>query len=376
MSILIAPGSYKGTIKSNLATQIIARAVERAFPTTPVHQLVIADGGEGTLETIETHLRATTRTFQVQDPLGRPVQGAITFVGTNIAVIESAQAVGFSLLRPTEMNPFIASSAGLGHLISCALDNGANKILVTMGDSSIMDMGVGMLAALGVQFFDASGSPLTPNLSNMASIASFHDAPLKAICAQTEFACLVDTDDYLCGADGQVQLYGRQKGLADADIPLVEASFSHFAALMQRHLGVDVTRVPRATGSGGVAAAMHAFMGAPLHNTLEYLTDWFNLPPLISQADVVITGEGRLDNQTKFGKVPYFIARRATKLCIGLFGSYTQEGLDDLRSICPQFLPFTLNPEFSTQNPEAGLYDLAFFVAQIMGQHDVRRQHA
>ena len=356
MKILVIPGSYKNTMKSYSATGIIADAVQYAMPEADVQRFVIADGGEGTLEVFQTHFNSNNENHFIQNPLGKQVLAQIGFIDDQTAVIETSQAVGFSLLAPDEFNPFIASSYGVGELISIAIKKGIKKILVTMGDSSTMDMGIGMLNALGVKFITADGNSIIPKLEDLPRIVEIDDTAIRTIRDQIEFLGLVDTNDYLCGEIGQVQLYGKQKGLMASDIPIVESSYLHFSAIIQRMFGIDVTKLAGATGSGGIGAALHAFLDAKIINTLDYLSEKTNILTNINNADIVITGEGCLDNQTKFGKVPFFVASNCNSMCVGIFGRYTDEGFTDIKNVCSNFLAFTLNPETAIKEPGDSLY--------------------
>jgi glycerate kinase len=165
---------------------------------------------------------------------------------------------------------------------------------------------------------------------------------------------------------GQVRLYGRQKGLRDADIPEVESAFLHFASLIEKRFGVDVTRVVRSTGSGGLAAALHAFLNANLVNTLEYLSEHLNLVPTIRSADIAITGEGCLDRTTKLGKVPYFVAKSSSRRCIALVGSYTPEGFNDMTTVCNKCAIVPLNPELALSRPREALRDAAKSICVLL----------
>jgi glycerate 2-kinase len=372
MKVVVAPGSYKSTLTSVSAAKVIAKAVSHYLPTAAVTTLVLADGGEGTLEVFQAHFGANVRTTSARNPLGREISARVGFLPNDIAIIESAEAVGFSLLRSHEMRPFLASSAGLGELIRFAVDRGARHIYVTMGDSAIMDLGVGMLHALGMKFFDAKGRSLTPTLRNMQEIASFDDSEAHVL-RSSSITCLVDTDDFLCGSDGQVQLYGRQKGLGESDIGRVEASYRHFASVIFRKLGVDITTLPRATGSGGVAAALHAFGRAPLLNTLDYLDERLHFTTQIGDADLVVTGEGLLDHQTKFGKVPFFVAKHTRSVCVGIFGSFTSQGLKDLSAVCRNVFPFVMNPKDALYSPEQALWSAATSIFGTVGAASAAR---
>ncbi len=366
MRVLVAPGSYKGTLKSIVATDIIANTVLEVLPNALIEKLVLADGGEGTLETFSTHFGCITETYSIRNPVGAVIDANLGFLREDTSVIETSQAIGLSLIAPSERNPFMTSSYGVGELIKHAVRRGAKHILVTMGDSATMDMGIGMLHALGVKFYSVSGEIIFPTLNNLNQIIDFDDGEIQNLRDNVIFVGLADTDDYLCGEIGQVRLFGKQKGLPESQIPSVELAYVHFSQVIQRRFGVDVTRVIRASGSGGLAATLYAFLKADLVNTLDYLSRKMQLDSLFGGADLVVTGEGCLDNQTKLGKVPHFVASRTVNKCIGIVGSFTQEGLDDLRRACRQFSIFCINPAIAMTNPRHALREAVLSVFSLV----------
>ena len=355
--IVAAPGSYKGTIISRRACDIIVDATQAVFSGATIEKLTLADGGEGTLEMFDSHFGCVTHTHKVLGPLGMQVDARIGFMAGRTAIVETAQAIGLSLLDPTERDPLAASTYGVGEMIKEAIRRDATEIVVTLGDSATMDMGVGMLSALGVKFYCANGELHSPTLRSLAEIVDFDDRSLRALRERVTFVGLADTDDYLCGEVGQVRLFGKQKGLPSGMIPAVERAYLHFADVIKGRLGVDVIQLVRASGSGGLGAALHAFLGAPLHNTLDYMATKVDLCEPLAKADLVITGEGRLDEQTKLGKVPYFVAARVKKLCIAIVGSYTLRGWDEMEKASKHCSIFCLNPELAMINPEQALRD-------------------
>jgi glycerate kinase len=223
----------------------------------------------------------------------------------------------------------VTSTFGVGELIKRVASEGARRVFVTMGDSATMDMGIGMLSALGVRFFDGHVPIEAPGMRDLARVTHFDSSPLTSL-GDISITGLVDTKDFLCGTWGQAEVYGRQKGILKKDIHAADAALRNFAEVIGRQLGIDVTRLSMGTGSGGLGASLHAFFHAPLLHTPEYFWNRIDLDAVISSADLVITGEGRLDGQTRWGKVPHFIASRSAGPCVAIVGSYTETGRSDL----------------------------------------------
>lgn len=366
MHIVIAPGSYKGTLKSIEAVKTIAAAIPADTPGLTVEELVLADGGEGTLEAFRSLFGGRVESCPVRSPLGAGIQAGLLFMENNTAVVETAQAIGLSLLAPDQRDPFGTSSRGVGELITHATGRGATRVLVTMGDSATMDMGIGMLSSLGVRFYTRSGEISAPSLRHLAHIVDFDDTALEPLRAKVQFLGLADTDDYLCGDTGQVRLFGAQKGLLPSHVQGVELAYINFAKVIQRRLGPNVLAVVRSSGSGGLGAALHAFLHAKLVNTLDYLSRVTPMDDVIRRADVVITGEGCLDRQTCLGKVPHFVARRASRLCVAIVGSHTCEGLADFQAACRGAAVVCLNPNLALTEPRRALFEAMSSVMALL----------
>ncbi|AVP96486.1 hypothetical protein C7S18_04420 [Ahniella affigens] len=358
--IVIAPGTFKGTLRSLTAANIIGRALRTHLPRSSVSKVVIADGGEGTLEMLRSYFNVRLDAVWVSGPTRARVRARRAWFSRSAAFLESSQAIGLSLAPPGNLNPMSATSRGLGELIFHTIKDGARTVQISMGDSAVMDVGVGMLAALGVVFYSRSGPIENPSLRDLARVVDFNVAKYATLLGGVSVECLVDTDDFLCGAFGQASMYGAQKGLRPEDRNFVEDSILHFCELIKAQIGIDIRGLKRASGSGGVAGALHAFSSAALHNTLEYFSSRHNVgwDAMLSSADVVITGEGRLDEQTRFGKVPHFVARRVKGRCVVIAGSTTSAGIKDLESVCSRVSVVELGP--------AGLRDARFAISSAV----------
>lgn len=360
------PGSYKGTLTSLEASEIIGAAVGEVLPNVDRHVSVVTDGGEGTIDAFLHNFGGKVRTYEVLGPLGVPVQARTHWSSDQVAVLESAQAVGYSQVPQAKRDPWIMSSFGLGQLIQRVLADGAREIYITMGDSATMDIGIGMLAALGVKFFSNGSAIADPHMKDLTAITRFDHSALTRL-INIPITVLCDTKDYLCGADGQAVAYGPQKGISPEDVPLADAALTNFSRLIEQELRTDVTRLQMGSGSGGIAAAISAFFGAPLKHTPEYLANKIDLLSDIRSADLIITGEGRLDDQTRWGKVPHFAASNGKCHCVAIVGSYTATGRRDLEEACEGSLSvITMNPECALSEPRLCLFEAARAVGLLL----------
>lgn len=330
--ILVAPGSFKGSLTSVEATDEIVDVLHRELPEHEVSHLYLADGGEGTLQVLYKNFGGQLLTETVEDAFGAHVRATLYLQGRS-AVIESAQVIGGN--RPGyTLNPWRASTYGIGELILAAIDLGAQSVTVTMGDSLTMDMGVGMLAALGVRFYSGKQLLNRPTLSDLHAITSFDFSSADRLLRTTSFRALVDTFDYVCGPHGQAHMYGPQKGLTLQDTVRAEAALRNFCRVIVDRFGIDVAELPLGGGSGGLAASLHSFLSAPLSHTVTCLDSALDITETIRNAEYVVTGEGCLDRQSRWGKVPYYVASRTTGRCVILVGDYSEEGLRDLERVC------------------------------------------
>jgi len=371
--ILIVPASYKTTLSSLEVVQVLFELLQSELPEHLVEARVITDGGEGTVDAFEYNFNGVVKAYEVTGPLGQPVQAKVCWLDSRSAVLESSQVVGYSLVPPSRRDPWQASSFGVGELIRRLVVDGAREIFVTMGDSAIMDMGVGMLDALGVEFYAGRRKIERPRLGDLNDVTYF-STESSAQLAHVSMTGLVDTKDYLCGSRGQAETYGHQKGMRESERSAVENALYRFTRVIAEQRKVDVARLPMATGSGGLAAALHAFQGAPLIHTPEYFSRRVGLDDSLQSADYVITGEGCLDDQTRWGKVPYFVASRCSGTCVAIVGSYTEEGRRDLSEASANRIAlFTLDAGSAISHPRKALAAIGRVVANYISQEAGRQ---
>lgn len=313
LSVLIAPDSFKGSASSREVGELLEQGVRRVVPNARVRRFLIADGGEGTVDAVVSARGGEIREVTVSGPLGEPVRARYGLVDSTTAVIEMAEASGITLIDQTSDNARRASSLGVGQVILDAIGAGARRVLIGLGGSATSDGGVGMAKALGVRFLDAAGEPVPCGLAGLEHLASIDLSGLVPEVRDVEFVALTDVSNPLCGPAGAVHVYGPQKGIEAADLERYDGWMLAYARLLARELDRDVASVPGAGAAGGLGAALLAYCGARIEPGIEYILDAIGLEQAMEGVDLVLTGEGRMDAQSAFGKAPVGVARRAQR---------------------------------------------------------------
>lgn len=329
MKIVIAPDSFKESLSALEVARAIEAGCREIFPDAEYRKVPVADGGEGTAETLVEATGGTLVRLPVTGPLGVPVEGFFGLSGDGgLAVIEAAAANGLVLVPRERRDPRVTTTRGVGELIRAALDRGARHLIVGIGGSATNDGGAGMLQALGVRLEDASGAEIGFGGAALAGLARIDvsglDPRLKD--CRVEVAC--DVDNPLCGPHGASAVFGPQKGATPEIVAELDANLARFARLIAETLGVAVAEAPGAGAAGGLGAALLGFLGAELRPGIDIVTRAVGLAEAVADADLVITGEGRIDGQTAHGKTPIGVARvakRFGKPVIGIAGSLTDE---------------------------------------------------
>jgi glycerate kinase len=311
MRVLVAPQEYKGTLTAVEAAEIIAAAVQTAFPDATVDIAPMADGGPGTAAALVAARGGQMRISPAHDPLMRPIEAAWALLDDGTAVVECASASGLLRLAPAELDPRRASTFGTGELIATALDAGCRGLILGLGGSATNDGGAGMAQALGVRMLDAAGAQLPPGGAALARLSRIDRSGARPELAQCRVLAATDVRNPLCGPDGASAVYGPQKGADTTAIEELDEALRHFAAIVKRDLGVDVLDLPGAGAAGGLGGGAVAFLDATLRSGAEVVGEAARLPERVRDADMVVMGEGRLDGQTPFGKAPAYVARLA-----------------------------------------------------------------
>ena len=310
--IVIASDSFKGSLSSAEVAACGERAVHRLFPDCKVVQLPVADGGEGTAETLTAALAGQPVTAIVHDPLGRLITARYGWIAQEqTALIEMAAASGLPLLPLEERNPWLTSTYGTGELIRNALERGCHKFLIAIGGSATNDGGMGLLQALGFRFLDAEGKELPGCGGSLQQIQQIDSSGVLVDLAQCQFTVACDVTNPFYGPTGAAYVFAPQKG---ADAEMVEAldqGLRHFAQLIHTTQGIAIDQLAGAGAAGGLGGGLVAFLNARLTPGIEMVLDALRFDTQITGADLIITGEGKLDAQTCMGKTPLGILRRA-----------------------------------------------------------------
>ncbi|MFA7430000.1 MAG: glycerate kinase [Rhodospirillaceae bacterium] len=310
MRVVVAPDSFKGSLTSTQAADSICAGFRDALPDVVCLSIPMADGGEGTVDAIISVVGGEVCSVAATDPLGRPIQAAYGWCPTRrLAVVEMAAASGLPLLTAAERDPARASTFGTGQVIRAALDRGAESLIVGLGGSATTDGGSGLLQALGARLLDAQGQPVDGCGGALGAIAeidlSGFDSRLRTVAVT--LAC--DVSNPLLGPNGAVSVFGPQKGILPGDVLRFEAAMSRFADVLTHAAGRDCRATPGAGAAGGLGFGLMAACAADVRSGFDLIAELSDLRGTMAGADLAVTGEGRLDSQSLFGKVPIGIAR-------------------------------------------------------------------
>ncbi|MBD2754050.1 glycerate kinase [Spirosoma validum] len=309
MKILLAPDKFKGSLTASDVCKAMTEGIQLADKSAEIVAVPMADGGEGTADVLTQSTDGIWHTVTVQDPLGRPVQAGYGISGDGTtAFIEMAQASGLRLLTSSEFDPFTASTFGTGELIQQAIEHSVEHIVLGIGGSATNDAGTGMAAALGWRFLNQSGQEIRPCGGNLGQIYTI-EPPVQTWHGTVEVAC--DVTNPLVGPQGATFIYGPQKGAKPVDLPVLDAGMKHWANIVLAQFGIDLSDMPGAGAAGGLGAGAVLFLKGQLTEGVNLLMKHTRLAEQLSGANLVLTGEGRIDNQTLQGKLIAGITRLA-----------------------------------------------------------------
>jgi len=314
MHIVIAPDAFKDCLSAREVALAVSRGIKKIIPHATIQIAPMADGGEGTVESLIDATKGEMIKVPVKDPLMRDITSfyGISGDGTT-AVIEMAAASGIELIHSGEKDPWVTSTYGTGQLISHALGRNCKKILLGIGGSATNDCGAGMAEALGIKFTDGSGAPIGPGGGALGAVQQIQLDGLDPRIAETEILVACDVSNPLTGPQGASHVYGPQKGADPEMVKKLDSNLAHFAKKIKEQTGKDISRVPGSGAAGGLGAGLMAFLGARLMKGFDMIAETVGLEEKIRKADLVITGEGKMDGQTRFGKTPFGVAQLARK---------------------------------------------------------------
>ncbi|MBQ4814991.1 glycerate kinase [Bacillus pumilus] len=346
MKIVIAPDSFKESLSAYETACAIERGFQAILPDAEYIKLPMADGGEGTVQSLVDATGGHIIHHVVTGPLGDPVDAFFGMLGDGeTAVIEMAAASGLHLVPQEKRNPLLTTSRGTGELMLAALDQGAKHVIIGLGGSATNDGGVGMMQGLGAAFLDQAGQELSPGGGALHQLASIDltglDPRLQSV--RLEAAC--DVDNPLTGERGASAVFGPQKGADEEMVQVLDKNLAHFAQIAEKQFHVSLEDAAGAGAAGGLGASLLGFLRADLQRGIDIVLKAVQFDDVIKEADLVITGEGRIDQQTIYGKTPIGVAKAAKQYhlpVIGIAGSLSKDsavvhehGIDALFSIIP-----------------------------------------
>ncbi len=386
MRIVVASDSFKGTLTAREVGAAVTRGILKCNPSYQVVNIPMADGGEGTVQSLVDATGGSFVTASVHDPLMRPVEAVYGVLGESssslsesrgnepTAVIEMAAASGLPLLQAEELNPCITTTYGTGELILHALDQGCRHFVIGLGGSATNDGGMGMLQALGIKFLDVSGTSLPGGGASLQKLDTIDISGLDYRIKECSFHIACDVDNPLCGERGASAVYGPQKGATPEMVKTIDAALAHYAEVVERDFPVSISNTPGSGAAGGLGAAFLGFLHGKFHRGVELIIDTVNLQKIITGADLLITGEGRIDGQTRFGKTPYGVAQVARQegvpviaLC-GMVGDGADILLDYGFSEIHGLVSKDISAQYAMEHGEKLLEEMAYRLIDSYGR--------
>ena len=334
---VLAPDSFKESMTAKEVCVAMEKGIKKVFSDAEIIHVPMADGGEGTVESLVDATNGHKEYLEVQGPL--PEQKVKAYYGIlgdeKTAVIEMAQASGLMLVEPRDRNPLTTTTYGTGELIKAALDKGVSTVIIGIGGSATVDGGIGMAQALGVKFTDKYGINVEPTGRGLTKIDKISTENMDKRIKNVNFIIASDVENTLTGKNGAAAVFGPQKGATQDEVELLDKGLSHYAEIVRKDLDKDVKDIAGSGAAGGLGAGLIAFLDAKLQSGVEVVANTVNLAEKISNADYVFTGEGGMDFQTKYGKTPFGVAQVAKKYHKPVFAEagYLGERSEDLYDI-------------------------------------------
>lgn len=370
MKIIIAPDSFKESLSALDAADAIERGFKSVFPNADYRKMPMADGGEGTVQSLVDATNGWINEQVVTGPLGEPVKAFFGMMGDGkTAVIEMAAASGLHLVPVERRNPLVTTTRGTGELMAAALDAGAERLIIGIGGSATNDGGAGMIQALGGRLLDESGREIGFGGGALSQLASLDISELDSRLENVKLEVACDVDNPLIGPKGAAAVFGPQKGATDDMVEVLDQNLTHFADVAEKALGTACREIKGAGAAGGLGWGLLAFLHADLKRGIDIVLAAVDFEDEVQDADLVITGEGRIDSQTIYGKTPIGVAKAAKSYdvpVIGIAGSVSrdsdavyQHGIDALFSIVPGAVPLEDAFEHAAEYMERTARDIA-----------------
>lgn len=310
MKFLFASDSFKGTISSEQSIRLLNEAAQKVFPGCETNGVPVADGGEGTVDAVIAVTKGSMREVPVKGPLWEDTKATYGVFQGDSAIIEMAAASGLPMVPIPQRNPLNTTTYGTGELIKDALDAGYRKLSIAIGGSATNDGGMGAMVALGIKFLDAEGKELSGVGADLEKVADIDMSGIHPAIKDATFTVMCDVTNPLTGPDGATYTFGKQKGGTPEILDRLEAGMKNYAAVIEKKLGKDADHIAGAGAAGGLGAALCVFLNATLKSGIETVLDLIDFDGLLEGVDLCVTGEGRIDWQSAFGKVPSGIGMR------------------------------------------------------------------
>ncbi|MFA8449528.1 MAG: glycerate kinase [Bacteroidales bacterium] len=373
MNILIAPDSFKNCLKAKEVAEHISVGINRVFAEANVKCIPLADGGEGTVESLIFATNGKIITCSVLDPLSRPIKAQYGIFGQEpTAIIEMAAASGIELLKETEKNPLYTNTIGTGQLILDAINKGCTKIIIGIGGSATNDGGMGMAYALGYNFYDKSNKLLKPNGQNLHEIHSI-GLPKQNLIEENNIEIVVasDVENPLLGKFGASNIFAPQKGASSKEIKILEKGLTNFRDIVSKTFSEDFSLNAGAGAAGGLGFGLMHFTKAQIKPGFEIISTLIDLEKEINWADIIITAEGKTDSQTAFGKLPFSIGQMAYKknkrtiVICGWKEYYSEELPEYIQAVIP-IINKPSNIDFAIANAQENLIETAESIGRLI----------
>ncbi|WP_347300874.1 glycerate kinase [Dolosigranulum savutiense] len=373
MKIVIAPDSFKESMTALEAANAIERGFRKVFAQADYEKIPMADGGEGTVESVIDATDGKLRQIQVHGPLGEEISASYGISGNGkLAIIEMAASSGLQLTVEKNRNPMKTSTIGFGELISDALDQGVDKLLLGIGGSATNDAGAGMISSLGGKLLNKNGKEIHPTGEGLAQLSKIDLSGLHPRLKDVDIRVACDVDNPLCGPQGASYIYGQQKGATPEQIEQLDQNLARFAQVLKNQFGRDVMNIPGAGAAGGLGASLVGLLGASLERGGDLIVDILNLKEKIQEADLVITGEGGINHQTVYGKTPIAVSMVAQQYNVPTiaiagclkddYAAIFDKGISAAFSIIQELNPL----EVILNNGEVNLEKVAENIAQVL----------
>ncbi len=311
MKIVVASDSFKGSFTSSEVAAAIEKGIKRVSKSIEVVKVLIADGGEGTMNTLVESLDGFYNEVLVLNPMQKTITAKYGVLNKNSVIIEMAAASGLILIDKNKLEPMLTTTYGTGQLIEDALNKGYTNIYVGLGGSATNDGGVGMAMALGVKFYDKNNKEIGLGNKELNKIEKIDVACINPLVAKAKFTVLSDVLNPLYGEQGAAYVFGPQKGASGYEVKIIDDNLRHYASKLKSELNKDVAKIEGAGAAGGLGAGLLAFCNADIVSGIDKILDLINLKQHLGNADLLITGEGQIDGQTIYGKAPVGVCKLA-----------------------------------------------------------------